>query len=139
MEIKKLAVEETSFLHLRDADDELLYESKPDGTPDEPIGITLYGPGTKTYAKASAAKNNRLMDRLKKKGKSDMSAEETATENAAFLAACTKSFHHIELDGLKDEALFKSVYADQSIGFIAEQSAKHLGEWGNFKPASSTN
>ena len=133
MDIKSLAVEETSFLHLRDANDELLYDGK------EPVGITLYGPGTTPYAKASAAKNNRMLDRLKKKGKADLGADEAVEENATFLAACTKSFHHLESGSLQGDALFKAVYADKSVGFIAEQAAKHIAEWGNFKPASTKN
>lgn len=141
MDIRKLSVEETSFLHLRDANDELLYEPGANGEPDEskPVGVTLYGPGTKAYAKATAAKSNRMIDRLKKKGKSDLSADEATQENAAFLAACTKEFRYIERDSLDGEALYKAVYGDASVGFISEQAAKHLGEWANFKPASSKN
>ena len=35
------------------------------------------------------------------------------------------------------QALFKAVYADSSVGFIAEQAMKHLGEWANFSKGSS--
>ena len=35
MDIRKLAVEETAFVHLHDASDELLYEPSADGTPDQ--------------------------------------------------------------------------------------------------------
>ncbi len=147
MEIKKLAVEETSFLHLRDANDELLYEKKEvvqDGVAalvddkDKPVGIDLYGPGSKPFAKAQASRNNRFTDRMKKKGKSNLSAAEQVEENAAFLAACTKGFRNIQYDQLEGEALFMAVYSDSSVGFIAEQASKHLGEWGNFKKASTT-
>lgn len=131
MDIRKLAVEETSFLHLEDATGDALYENG------EPVGITLYGPGTKTYARAQQARQNRIFDRMKRKGKTDLTAEEAAKENAEFLAACTKQFHRIEMGGLKDEELFRAVYADQSVGFIAEQAMKHLGEWANFSKASS--
>jgi hypothetical protein len=66
-----------------------------------------------------------------------MSADEATQENAAFLAACTKEFHFIERDDLDGDALFKAVYADPSVGFIAEQAAKQLGDWSNFSPAAS--
>jgi hypothetical protein len=133
MQVKTLAVEQTSFLHLRDANDELLHDNG------EPVGITLYGPGTKAYAKAQAARSNRAIDRLKKKGKSDASPEENAEENATFLASITKEFHHLESDGLAGEALFKAVYKDSEVGFIAEQAMKHAGEWGNFSKGSAKN
>ena len=67
MDLRKKSVSDTAFLHLRDADDELMYEDGPDGQPDKskPVGITLHGPGSKKFAKAAAAKNNRNIDRLK--------------------------------------------------------------------------
>ena len=131
MDLRKIAVEETSTLHLLDASDNPLYDGK-----DKPVTVTLYGPGSKAYARAQAARNNRVMDKLRKKGKADQTAEQTAEENALFLSACTISMSNIEYDKLEGEALFKAVYSDTSIGFIAEQVGKHLGEWGNFtKPA----
>lgn len=135
MQVKSLAVEESAFLHLRDANDELLCEG---GDPQKAVGITFYGPGTKVYAKATQVKSNRLVDRLKKKGKTDMTPEETAEENAVFLAACTKEFHYLEADGLQGEALFKAVYKDAQVGFIAEQGSKFLNDWANFSKPSAT-
>jgi hypothetical protein len=149
MDLRQKAVSDTAFLHLRDADDELLYEKKkiPDpensgGTievddEEKPVGIWLYGPGSKQFAKATAAKNNRNIDRLKKKGKSDMSAQEAIEDGATFLAGVTKSFQYIERDGLEGEALFKAVYADITHGFISDQVTAFIGEWGNFKQGST--
>jgi len=134
MDFKKLSVEETSVLHLRGADEELLYEG---GDQKKPVTITLYSPGSKTYAKAQAARNNRMMDRIKKKGKSDLSAEDTAQENATFLAACTHTMTHVEMDKLEGDALFQAVYSDTSIGFVGEQAGKHLGDWANFTKGSA--
>ena len=134
MDFKKLAVEETSVLHLRGADEELLYEG---GDTKKPVTVTLFSPGSKTYAKAQAGRNNRMMDRLKKKGKSDLSADDTTQENAIFLTACTQAMTHVELDKLEGEALFKAVYADTSIGFVGEQVGKHLGDWANFTKGSA--
>ena len=135
MDIRKFAVEETGVLELRDAADEPML-----GEDSKPITVTLYGPGSKQYAKAQAAQQNRMIDKLKRKGKSDQTAEEKARETAEFLAGCTKEFSaNIEMDGLQGEALHRAVYSDTSIGFIAEQVGKHLGEWGNFsKPSTKT-
>jgi hypothetical protein len=132
MDIRKFAVEETGVLELLSASDEPLV-----GDDGKPMTVTLYGPGSKAYAKAQAAQQNRMIDKLKRKGKSDQTAEEKAREQAEFLAGCTKDFSaNIEYDGLKDEALFKAVYSDTSVGFIAEQVGKHLGDWGNFTKGS---
>lgn len=136
MDIKQFAVEETGVLHLRGPNDEPLF-----GDDKLPMTVTVFGPGSKTYAKAQAARNNRMIDKLKKKGKTDTSAEEAAREQAEFLAECTREFSsNIQYDdlNLKGEALFRAVYADNSIGFVAEQVGRHLGEWGNFSKGSTT-
>jgi hypothetical protein len=138
-DIRKFAVDPTTRLHLRSAADELLYAINEDGTPDKskPMVAVLYGPGSKPYVRAQAAQSNRFVDRLKKKGKTDQSAEDKAQEQAEFLAACTASFENIDYDGLAGPELFKAVYADESIGFIAEQVGKHLNDWGNFTKGST--
>jgi hypothetical protein len=134
MDIKKYSVAPTSRLHLRDANDELMYSD--DG---KPMAVNLYGPGSKQYAKAQAAQNNRMIDKLKRKGKSDQTAEQRASEAAEFLADCTESFENVEYDTLTGNALSIAVYSDVAVGFIADQVAKHIGDWANFtKPSSTT-
>lgn len=145
MQILTIAVEPTSVLHVRDAADNLLYEKKPDAADpaklvddlEKPVTITLHSPGSKAFAKANAAKNNRYMDRIKRKGKSDLTADQTAAENAQFFADCTASMQHIEIGDLQGEALYKAVYSNYSIGFIAEQVNKQLGDWANFTSGST--
>jgi len=128
MDIRQFAVEETGALELVSASDVPLI-----GDDGQPMVIVLYGPGSKQYAKAQAAQQNRMIDKLKRKGKSDQSAEEKAREQADFLAACTQDFSaNITYEDLKGEALYKAVYADTSIGFIAEQVGKYIGDWANF-------
>lgn len=132
----KYAVDETAECALRDANDEPMV-----GDDNQPLVITLYGPGSRHYAKAQAAQQNRLIDKLKRKGKADETAEEKAREQADFLCGCTKSFSpNIGLgdDKLKGEALYRAVYMDRSIGFIAEQVAKFLQDWSSFKKPSTT-
>lgn len=133
MDIRKFAVEETSIIELMTSDDKPMV-----GDDGKPMTVTVYGPGSKPYANAQAAQQNRMIDKLKKRGKTDQSAEEKAREQAEFLAGCTKEFSaNIEYDGLQGEALFRAVYADASIGFIAEQVGKHLGDWANFTSGST--
>jgi hypothetical protein len=134
MDIRKYSVDETGVLALRDSGDEPML-----GEDGIPMTITLYGPGSKQYARSQAAQQNRMIDKLKRKGKTEQSAEEKVREQAEFLAGCTKEFSsNIEMDALQGEALFKAVYSEPDIGFIAEQVGKHLGDWANFKKPSTT-
>jgi hypothetical protein len=137
--IKKFAVDETSTLHLKDANDDLMYAEGADGKPDKskPMRIKLYGPGSKQYVKVQAAGNNKLFTRLKKKGKEDQSAEDQAQESADKLAALTHSFENIGYDDLVGEELHKAVYLDETIGFIATQVNAHLNDWANFTKPSA--
>ena len=133
MDLRKFAVAETSTLELVDGSDLPLEDDQGNRA-----SITLYGPGSKQYTKATAGRNNRTMDRLRKKGKADLTPEQLIAEQAEFLATCTKSFQYIEMDSLTGHELFKAVYGEASIGFVAEQASAHLGEWGNFtKPAQA--
>lgn len=136
--ISKYAVTQTSRLHFTSADDELLYDDGANG-PDKskPMAANLYGPGSKQYGKAQAAQQNRLLDKLKKKGKTSQTADEKLEEQAEFLAECTESFENITESDLVGRELFKAIYMDREIGFIAEQVAKHIGEWGNFTKGST--
>ena len=134
MDIRKLAVNPTSRLHLRDANDELLYN---DEAKTQPVAVNLYGPGSKEYAKAKAAQNNRLVNKMKTKGKTNQSPEEIATESAEFLAACTQSWENMEYGDAQGDALSAAIYSDRSLGFIADQVAAHLGSWSNFTKSSS--
>jgi len=134
MDIRKYAVEPTSRLHLHDANDEPMYA---DEKKTKPTAVNLYGPGSKQYAKAQAAQQNRMIDKLKRKGKTEQTAEQKASETAEFLADCTASFENLEYDTLTGSDLAKAVYSDITIGFIADQVARHIGDWSNFTKAST--
>jgi len=134
MDIRTKAVSTAGRLHLRDANDELLYAE--DG---KEVAVNVFGPGSKQYAKAQATQQNRMLDMLKRKGKSDQTADQKRSENAEFLADITESFENLEYDGLTGHALAFAVYSDQTIGFVADQVAKFVGEWSNFTTNSTTN
>ena len=87
-DITQLSANETSTVELVGGDDEPLYDDKG-----ARLSITVYGPGTKVYQRAQARQQNLIMDKLKKRGRMDQSAEEKALEQAEFLAACTVSFN----------------------------------------------
>ena len=86
-DITTLSAAETSTVELLGGDDAPLYDDKG-----KPLSITVYGPGTKVYQRAQARQQNQLMDKIKKRGKMDQSAEDKLTEQAEFLAACGRCF-----------------------------------------------
>jgi hypothetical protein len=129
MDIRTKAVLQTSKLELRDANDELL----------QGVSVTVYGPGSKQYAAAQARQSNRMIDALKKKGKTEQTPEKKAAETAEFLSDVTVSFDGLEYDGLEGKELAMAVYSDTSIGFIADQVAKHCSDWSNFTRPATTN
>lgn len=139
MDLRSIKPAESAFLHLRDTSEALLHALDDKGNEDKskPVGITLYGPGSKPYAKANAARQARLLDKVRRKGKVQQTPAEIAAENAEFLTAVTAGFHHIERDELSGEALYRAVYEDQEIGFIADQANTFVGDWSNFTIGSA--
>jgi hypothetical protein len=134
MNIRQFEVEETAVVELNTAADEPMI-----GEDGKPMTITVYGPGSKQHAAAQAVSQNRMFDRMRKKGKVEQTADEKARENVDFLVACTKEFSaNIQVDDLKGEELYRAVYGNRKLGFIGDQVAKVLGEWGSFTKASHT-
>lgn len=129
MDIRKFAVTSTARLVLNDAKGDPILND--DG---KEVAVNVFGPASKQFAKARQDQNNRMMEKLKTKGKVEQTPEQTAKETASFLADCTESFEHLERDDLTGDALAKAVYADTSIGFIAENVNKFIGDWANFLP-----
>jgi hypothetical protein len=136
MDIKRFAVQPTSKLHLRDASDNLMYA---DDAQTLPIAVNLYGPGSKQYAKAQTKQANNLMDKYKRKGKAEQTAEQRVAENADFLSDLVASWENLEYDQLTGRDLSVAVFSDQSIGFISDQISKFVSEWSNFTQNSTTN
>lgn len=134
MDIRSKAVKPTGRLHLRDANDEPMFDAEG-----HEVAVNLYGPGSKQFAKAQAAQQNRMIDKMKRKGKTDQTAEQKTAETAEFLADCTESFEYLEYDALTGAALAHAVYSDATIGFLADQVAKHIGDWSNFSQTSAKN
>lgn len=140
MDIKSKSVTETGFLHLRDADDTLMYEGE--SRADEArVGITLYSPGSRQGQRALANQNNRMMEKIRQKGKVKQSAAEKNAEQAEFLVEVTAGFQNLDYPGengqpLSGKELYRAVYTDPLIGFVPDQAAKYFGEWGNFLPSA---
>lgn len=129
-DITKTGVEEQGTLQLTDANEAPLL-----GENNEQLSITMFGPGSKEFERAAAKRQNRLVDRLKRKGKSDMSPEEQRAEQAEFLASVTVSFNGFGYPPAGDATgreLFRALYMDPKLGFITDQANRFVGDWGNF-------
>jgi len=140
VDITKYAVSETSTLHLKDAAGNLLFEKDAEGRddPSKPVEVELYGPGSKEHAQANAKRSSRNIQRLRKKGNMELSADDMATEGAEYLAAITKGFNNLEYPGKTGVEMFKAVYSNRQLGFIADQVQEHIGDWENFTKGSAT-
>lgn len=135
-DITQTAVAETADCELNNAEDAPLI-----GEGSQQCSITLYGPGSDPFAKAEAKRQNRLLERLRRKGKSEMSPEEQRAEQAEFLASITVSFNHFGYPPAGDATgkdLFRALYMDRKVGFITDQVQRFVGDWGNFTPSSPT-
>ncbi len=134
-DITKTAVSETGTCELNGPDDEPLYDGKTR------LAIEVFGPGSKQFAKAQTRRSNKAMERIRKKGKPDISADDSAEESAIYLATITKSinFDYPPAAGRDDFQKFKALYKDETLGFIRDQVAEFVGEWGNFTGKSSGN
>lgn len=137
--IKTKAVAATSFLQLKDASDNLMFTEPQDGTERQPVGVYVYGPGSKEYQLAHTKLNNRTVKRLQKRGHSDQTAEVRLKEQAEHLADITQSFQNLDYEGKTGRDLALAVYGDPSIGFIGDQVSEHVKDWVNFSQSSATN
>lgn len=104
--------------------------------------VEIYSPGTKQYAKADAKRSSVTYDKLKRKGKTDLSEEQEAMELANFLADCTKSISEnfkTWFPGKEDRDLLIAVYTHRRIGFIKDQLALVMKDWSHFTKPSTKN
>lgn len=138
MNLQKYEMSDVAVLHLRDAEDELMYAEGPDGEPDpkRPCRLHLYGPGSKPYAKAQTAYKNELIARVAKKGgKVKLTADEERDLRARFLTGVTKTYENLPGEG--EDGSLPDIYANPKLSFIPEQAEAFARDTANFKPAPS--
>lgn len=137
LSLKTLAAADTAVLELRLGDDSPMLQ--PNG---KPVTVTVYGPGSRPYAAAKSAQQNRLVAKLQRGKGMTESPEEKARNEAEFLAAVTASDEGLDIegltDGLKGAEKYRAVYACTAIAFINEQVAKFCADWANFSKGSAT-
>ena len=131
-DISKLAVKETAVIELESPDGEPLLNENG-----EVLSVTVYGPGSRQFQRAQGKRNRAILEYVRKGGKK-MKDEEQRELDAEFLADCTASFNGFVYKDLTGYEMFKAAYLDPSIGFIAEQVNKAIGDWANFTNKSAT-
>lgn len=126
-DISSMAVDETAVIELEhpDGGDPLVNDAG------ETMSVTVYGPGSRQFQKASAARNRAVLEYVRK-GSKKLKDDEQRELDAEFLATCTKAFNGFGYKGLAGHEMFKAAYMDASIGFIAEQINRAVGDWANF-------
>lgn len=129
-DISRLAVAATSIIELEDPNGESLVNDNG-----EIMSVTIYGPGSKQFQKASGIRNRAILDYVRKGGKK-LKDDEQRELDADFLASCTVSFNGFGYKDLTGYEMFKHAYLDPSIGFVSEQINKAIGDWSNFTQAS---
>ncbi len=140
MDITSQAVADTATIHVKNAVGEPLYA---DGVAREkPVQIVIYGPSSKAFGVVEARQSSRALKRMQDNdGKlTAASAEERVQETAEDLAAITVRFVDLSYPPAgtaEGTALFEAVYRDQTLGFIAKQVSKAVGDWANFKQKSA--
>lgn len=132
-DLRTLSIDETANLPVRDATGEPQFDAD-----NQPITITLYGPGTKKFQRAKHAAeerhNARTVARMQGNG-GKISAEDKTQERAEFLASVTVSINGASVGDKVGHEAFKALYADITLGHIADDADKFLADRGNFKAA----
>ncbi|MBY0455260.1 MAG: hypothetical protein K2Q11_10330 [Burkholderiaceae bacterium] len=136
-DLRSLSIAQTADMPVRDAAGEPQFAA--DG--ETPITITLHSPGSKPYQRAKHALEDRANTRYlaRAQGKTDgkQTAEEKLRERAEFLASCTVSINGASFGDVSGYEGFKALYADITVGHIADDAEKFLAERANFKRASA--
>ena len=131
-EITQLAAADTFTLELLQPNGNPLLGE--DGTP---LSVTHYGPGSKAYQKAKAARHARMAVLLKPKHKMTLTEAEQYQENAEFMAECTVSFNGWGYNGKNDHDAMVAAYSDHTLDFLTEQISRSIVTWENFTSSSS--
>lgn len=133
-----LALKPTKFVHFKHpATDEPVYRKDADGNDDRerPVGVNVYGPGSKEYRAAQTAITNEAIQRGRKKVTAEM-IQRNAVET---LARCTYEYVNFDYQGkpagVENNRAF---FADDQYAHFREQVQSEMGDFGGFLPSAST-
>lgn len=139
MSLAALALAATLFVQFRDPrTDEPVFNVFPDDHPDagapnpaDPVGVRVYGPGSKEYRAAQSAITNEAIERKRKKVTAEL-IEKNAVE---LLARVTSEFVGFDYEG-KGASLEtnRAFYLDPRFVHLRDQVQEKMGDYGNFLP-----
>lgn len=146
MDVKKFAGSLTSNLHFKDLNGDLMYAEGADGKPDrsKPMRATMYGPGSKQFARVQAAEANRIISRMQdqavdQKNPQTESGDQRIQSEIDAASELTDSFENIEYDGLAGRDLIVAVYSDPLLWFLRQQANRYPRDSANFRRPSTAN
>lgn len=106
-----------------------------DGDTDKPVGVNVFGPGSKEYRAAQSAITNESIAAKRKKVTAEL-IERNAVE---LIARTTSEFVNFDYEG-KGASLEtnRAFYKDERFVHLRDQVQEKLGDYGNFLGDGST-
>lgn len=128
-----------TFVHFKNPKtDEPVYLPGADGKPDEskPVGVNIYGPGTKHYRESQSAITQEAIDRKRRK----ITAELLSKNAVELVARLTVEYVNFEYNG-KGASLDnnRAFYGDEKFEHLRDQVQEKLGDVGGFLASVSSN
>ena len=101
-----------------------------------PVTATVFGPASKIWQVADAAKRRKAMRRVRENNNKLEAASDDAEDVIEFLCAVTKRFNGIEIADVADQV--RAIYTEPGLGYIRDHMEADTRNWENFTKASST-
>lgn len=127
MDIRKHALTQTGTIELHDGADNPLLDDNG-----KPVRVHVYSPGSREYLAAEKARDDKMIQVMRKKHGS----VDSYASRVEFLVAVTKGFEGIEFDDLKGAALYRAVYSEPTLRFVADQVLTYVNDHANFTQPS---
>lgn len=130
MDIRKHALSQTGTIELHDGADNPLLDDNG-----KPVCVHVYSPGSREYLAAEKARDDKMLQAMRKKN----GTVDNYAARVEFLVAVTKGFDGIEFDDLKGAALYRAVYSEPTLRFVADQVFNYVNDHANFtKPSGKS-
>lgn len=136
LNITTMRVAEVSDLPIKNADGTPLIDPETGKT----ITATVFGPATKIWQVANAAKRRKVIKRTREaNGKFEAGLDYQEEDTLEFLCAITKRFNGLSVDDVHgDSDTVRAVYSDPCLGFIRDHMEADTTNWENFMKASQS-
>lgn len=126
-------VAEISDLPIKNADGSPMVDDQGNA-----VTATVFGPGTKIWTVANAAKRRKGVKRTREaNGKTEAYFDNEDEDIVEFLCAITKRFNNLDYPEVHgDRETVKAVYSEPLLGFIRDHMEADTRNWENFTKAS---